>query len=340
MRHLLLIGALATAAGADPGWQRLPSLPDREGFAGAYAGVSGDALLVAGGANFPDKKPWDGGSKAWSDAVYLLDRPDGSWRVVGKLPRPLGYGVSVTTPRGVLCIGGAGPERHHADCFLLRWDGKTLAIDKAPSLPRPCANLCGALVGDCVYVAGGSEAPNSTRCLKTLWRLDLKRAAARWEELPAWPGPARMLAVAAGHDGAFFLLSGTDLSADADGKPVRRYLRDAYRYDPGKGWRQLADLPRPTVAAPSPAPLVAGRLLIVSGDDGKNVAFQPRSAHPGFPRGALALDPRRDRCATLDAPPLSRATAPVALWRGRVIIPNGETRPGVRTPEVWALPLP
>src|SRR4051794_9202194 len=43
-----------------PVWTQLPSLPDPEGFASAFAGVSHDALLVAGGANFPDKRPWDG----------------------------------------------------------------------------------------------------------------------------------------------------------------------------------------------------------------------------------------------------------------------------------------
>ena len=60
---LFLLTCLLTlthAAGA-PGWTRLPSLPDPEGFASMFAGVSGGALLAAGGANFADKKPWDGG---------------------------------------------------------------------------------------------------------------------------------------------------------------------------------------------------------------------------------------------------------------------------------------
>ena len=35
-------------------WERLPDLPDAEGFAGSYAGVHGEMLLVAGGANFPE----------------------------------------------------------------------------------------------------------------------------------------------------------------------------------------------------------------------------------------------------------------------------------------------
>ena len=40
-------------------WGELPAIPDNFGFAGSFSGVSGDALIVAGGANFPDGgAPW------------------------------------------------------------------------------------------------------------------------------------------------------------------------------------------------------------------------------------------------------------------------------------------
>ena len=38
-------------------WERLPSIPNTVGVASPFAGVSHGVLLVAGGANFPDKKP-------------------------------------------------------------------------------------------------------------------------------------------------------------------------------------------------------------------------------------------------------------------------------------------
>ena len=37
-------------------FSQLPALPDREGFAGAFAGVTGGSLIVAGGANFPGQE--------------------------------------------------------------------------------------------------------------------------------------------------------------------------------------------------------------------------------------------------------------------------------------------
>lgn len=320
-------------------WKALAPLPDREGFAAPFAGVSGDALLVAGGANFPGKKPWEGGAKVWSDTAFVLDQPSGTWRAAGQLPRPLGYGVSVTTKDGVLCLGGSDAQRHYAEAFLLQWNNGQLRQRRMPSLPTPCANMCGTLVGTVIYLAGGTDSPTATNALKTFWSLDLAAPNPRWEALEPWPGPARMLAVAGAHDGAFYLFSGVNLHGGTDGKPVRTYLRDAYRYTPGIGWRRLHDLPRAAVAAPSPAPLWDARLLVISGDDGTLASFEPKSRHPGFSRDVLAYDARTDRWSHLGESPWSRATVPVVEWRGRVVIPNGEVRPGVRSPEVWSFEM-
>ena len=258
----------------------LAPLPDREGFAGSFAGVSGGALLVAGGANFPARKPWEGGPKVWHDTVFVLEQPAGAWRRAGRLPRPLGYGVSVTTPDGVLCLGGSDARRHYRDTFLLTWSDGRLHRRKCPPLPRPCANLCGALVGNVVYLAGGNDSPLATNALRTFWALDLSARRPRWQELEPWPGPARMLAVAAARNGAFYLFSGVSLQGGPDGKPVRTYLRDAFRYEPGGGWRHLPDLPHAAVAAPSPALGVRGHLLVATGDDGTRTRFPAAGPAP------------------------------------------------------------
>ena len=316
-------------------WSKLPSIPDAEGFAGSFAGVSGGALVVAGGANIVGDKWAEPLRKKWYDSAFVLEKPGGEWRGGFRLPRPLGYGVSVTTPGGIACIGGSDADRHFADCFLLEWRDGRIGTRAMPPLPQPCANLCGALVGDAIYVAGGLETPTATLALKTFWKLDLAAKEWRWEILEPWPGPERMLAVAGSLGGEFHLFGGAKLSADADGKPVREYLRDAYRFTPGKGWRRSADLPRAAVAAPSPAIVDGKRLLIVSGDDGAKVDFKPVSEHPGFPREVLAYDPARDAWSVAGEVPFSRVTAPVVEWLGHSVIPNGEVRPRVRTPEVW-----
>src|SRR4051812_31057183 len=151
----LLCSGLSTMPAQEIRWSNLPSIPDREGFAYPFAGVSNDALIVAGGANFPDKRPWEGGTKRWYDSVFVLERPDGQWKQAGKLPRPIGYGVSITTADGILCLGGCDQDRHYADCFQMRWTGNDVKFTPLPALPKPCANSCGALINNVVYVAGG-----------------------------------------------------------------------------------------------------------------------------------------------------------------------------------------
>jgi N-acetylneuraminic acid mutarotase len=297
-------------------------------------------LLVAGGANFPHALPWEGGKKSWYDTVYALAEPQGDWKAVGKLPRPAAYGVSVTAPGGVVCAGGSDLQRHYRDVFLLRFAAGALETKPLPPLPQPMANGCGAVSGNVVYIAGGIEEPNSTNALHTFWALDLAASAPAWRKLELWPGPARMLAVAAVQDGAFYLISGTSLSGDAAGKPVRRYLKDVYRYRPGSGWKQVADIPRPAVAAPSPAPVLeTSRILILSGDDGTKLGFEPPAQHPGFAKDILAYDTTTDTWSTVGKVPSTQVTAPAVAWRGRHVIPNGEIRPGVRTAEVWSFSL-
>lgn len=321
-----------------PAWKQLAPVPDAEGFAFAFAGVSHDALLVAGGANFPGKRPWEGGAKVWYDDVFVLESPDGVWRRAGKLPRPNAYGVSFTTSRGVVCAGGGDAKEHLRDVFLLAWDGKKLATKSLPALPGPLAFGSGAAIGDTIYLCGGLARPDATTAANIFWKLDLTAASPAWEELPACPGPARMLAQVGVVAGKFYVCGGASLYAGADGKAARTYLRDAYVYEPGSPWRKLADMPHGVAGAPSPMPVSAtGELLVISGDDGTRAHLNGPN-HPGFLREVLVYDPSRDAWsqAAQDAP-ISRATAPTAWWRGSWIVASGEKKPGYRSPEIWSV---
>ncbi len=88
---LLLAVALAGSAAATDTvadrsglkWMELPALPDAEGFAGMFSGTSHGVLMAAGGANFPEGRPWEGGQKTWHDTIYVLQKPDGRWKTAG-----------------------------------------------------------------------------------------------------------------------------------------------------------------------------------------------------------------------------------------------------------------
>ena len=107
-----------------------------------------------------------------------------------------------------------------------------------------------------------------------------------------------MLAVSGATDQSLFLFSGTDLFLTEDGSVGRRYLQDGYSYDLATGkWQQTAQLPRPAVAAPTPAISTSDALWIVSGDHGE-LASQTNTLkdnHPGFPSSVLAYHPAENR---------------------------------------------
>ncbi len=320
-------------------WTKLPSIPDAEGFAGSFAGVSHGALILAGGANMVGDKWGTNFHKQWSDSVFVLESPQSQWHFGGKLPHPIGYGVSITTDDGLICIGGSDSRGHYPDVFRLSWQNGEVHVATLPALPKPCANCCGARIEQTIYVAGGLEFPGATNTMKTFCALDLSAEKLQWVEVPPWPGSDRMLAVAGVLRGEFYLVSGARLKSGAQGKVTREYLKDAYAYSPKKGWRKIADVPQAVTAAPSPV-ISTEQLLIVSGDDGSKTDLPPSPAHPGFSHDVLAYDVEMNRWSVVGQVPFSRATAPVVEWNGHVVVPMGEVRPRERTTEVWWAQFP
>lgn len=324
---LVLWGSIAHAAE----WERLRSHPDAEGFAGCAAGVSHDVLLCAGGANFPDRKPWEGGTKRWSDAVYALPELTGKWQAVGRLPKAWGYGVSVAHGERVILAGGNNADGHFAEVIALEFTPKKLLIHTYPALPHPVANACGVLVMNTLYVIGGQEHATSTKALATVYTLDLATPKATWQQGPTLPRE-RMLSMATVCDGKVFVVGGVQLAAK-DGIVKRTYLADAYRLD-NTGWTRLADLPTPLAAAPPPVPRGPKKFSILGGDDGTQIDVQP-TKHRGFRTAILHYDSTTNKWHSADTIPAPRVTVPCVPWQQSWIILSGEQRPGVRSPEVW-----
>ena len=326
-------------------WTQGAAIPDPEGFAGAYVGVSNKALILAGGSNFPDnKKPWTSGTKTWYDKIYALEDPSGSWKLVGKLPRPLGYGVSLTWRDGVICIGGGNAEKNFADAFIVKYQPGKIELENLPALPAPLINGAGVIINDIVYVLG-----------ECFWSLDLTRPVANrtWEQLPSIPGPSRILAAAGAMDGNIYIFGGVQLvSSPKDSSIQRKYLKDCWVYKPGKGWKEIKSLPYALAAAPTPA-YNAGQshLLLFGGDDGVNASkvAELKDEHPGFRNDVLAYNTITDSWSVMDQMAVKKnsdaatnphgsmyapVTTPLVVWNNQVVLAGGEARPAVRTNKV------
>lgn len=330
-------------------WKQLPSIPDNVGFAGAYAGVSNNVLIVGGGANFPDNMgPWGNTNKTWYDRIYVLESHDGKWQEAGNLSQPMGYGVSLSWNNRVICIGGADSSRHFNGAWTWEWKDGNLLADSLPPLPIPLANCTGAILNNTLFIAGGISKPDTAVAENTLWSLDLTvtKNEMQWKKQVPIPGPGRMLSVAGVQDGHLYIISGVELIEDkSSGKAQRKYLEDAYRFDPGKGWEAIAQLPHAVAAAPSPA-FASGQshLLIFGGDDGRlaHRVLEMGADHPGFSSSILAYHTITDTWSVIAKIPSTLGagtikppvTTPLVEWNGSVILPGGEAQPGVRTTQV------
>ncbi|HEY4209271.1 MAG TPA: sodium/solute symporter, partial [Puia sp.] len=332
-------------------WSQVSHLPDSDGLAGAFAGVSNGALIVAGGTNFPGNgRPWTGGTKTWYDKIYVLDRPGGVWSVAGRLPRPLGYGVSITGAGGVICLGGGDAERAYATAFIVRYRNGRIETENLPLLPAPLVNGCGVLMKDRLYIAGTKPAMGGSQ-ENCFWSIDLSASVKKWDELPPQPGPARILAAAGAGADDVFIFGGVHVK-DAQG--TREYLKDCWKYRPENGWVRVADLPHPLAAAPTPA-YQAGEshLVLFGGDDGvmASQVANLKDDHPGFNNEILAfntitgawsltghipVDKKSDAAADPHASTYAPVTTPLVIWSGKVILAGGEARPGVRSRRVLA----
>jgi len=331
---LCLLLLLVPPAPAALDWSELPPLPEPLGVAGSFVAAQGDALIVAGGAHF-ETSPFQGGTKRWIDRAFALEAGADQWREVDPLPTPLGYGASVQTPNGALWIGGSDAQRHYSNVMRVRYADGRLEYAQLPALPAPCANLGAALLGEWVYVVCGQASPTSTAAEKRFWRAklaDLENPVTLpiWQELEPWPGPARILPEVVAQDGALYVISGAELIPGG-----RRFLSDAYRFSPETGWRAVTGPPTPLVAA---AAIARGpsHILVFGGDDGSR--FDQNDAlgdsHPGFPRTVWAYHTITDTWTPQGEAPFARVTTTAVDWRGGVVIPSGEDRPGHRSPRV------
>lgn len=237
-------------------WCQLPPLPPspsqtvQPGLAGALIGVSNDALIVAGGANFPGKPVWEKGSKSYYDDIYVL-LPGMEWKTGFKLPRKLGYGTALMIDDRIVCIGGTDGRSNRREVFSMEWDRETESIifDSLPSLPVPMAKTAGAVVDNTLYVVGGvAEVSENGRKVNrpsnSLYHLDMDHLENGWQKDPSFPGPVREKTHAASQrtpEGeCLFIFSGMSFPP---GESEPDVMTDGLRYNPRtRQWTKIAPI--------------------------------------------------------------------------------------------------
>ena len=357
---LLVIASLAVSARGNTtellSWSQLPELPPIEaeaiqpGLAGAFCGIHNDALIVAGGANFPPPV-WES-KKVWHDDIYVLVKESGGsapgddsyrWITGFKLEKPIAYGASVSSRHGVVCIGGNDSERTYSQVFLLQWDTERKDITRTslPSLPNACAYSSAAMIADTVYVVGGTTGLGLETAKRSFWSLDMSSlndpGSFKWKQLLPWPGPSRAFAVAsAQHNGTtdcLYVISGRRMNAEVGGDPQVQFLTDVYefmpthyepeKYDPETDtytgtvnpWRKRKDVPR-CVTAGTGISVGQSHIVVLGGDDGSlyHKVDELKDDHPGFPKEALLYHTITDTWTSAGSIPINHVTTTAVRW--------------------------
>lgn len=359
-------------------WDQLALIPPAEGqsiqpgLAGAFVGVHNDALLIAGGANFPEGGVWEGGKKAYHKAIYILEKKEkGSYQWFEEksfsLPQKLAYGLSIPTSKGLFCVGGMDEHKKSAAVFLLQWDAeqKEISIKNLTSLPLALANLSGGKIGSKIYVAGSHEESGE----KYFASFDLSQANPGWEALPTWGGAPRTHAFGVvqnnGEEDCFYLIKGRFRTKN----PKSTLLTDTWVYHPTTQEWKVIEPSEDAIAFPLAAGTAmavgANHILLLGGDDGQlfnqleqlgadiqaatDTSLQQTliakrddllKNHPGFTKDIWAFHTITQTWTPM--PPLpapSQVTTTAVRWEDQILIPSGEIAPCIRTPKIMAVSL-
>ncbi|MCL6268067.1 sodium:solute symporter family transporter [Flagellimonas myxillae] len=235
-------------------WSNEAYIPNKVGLNGAFTGIHNNALIIAGGTNFPEEAVWEGGEKRWYKSIYVLvDNGNGKQWIdqTVELPFPMANGVSISTAQGVYCFGGDNAGEVFNAVFQLRWNSvlQQVVVNELPSMPVPLAGMGGAVVGDNLYLVGGQSTkggPSSQTFLSFNLSPSLGRAVHTWKELDEFPGIARIQPVVIGqsngHQDCLYVFSGLEINPSKS--PEIAMLDDVYQFDPHQEkWTQKERIP-------------------------------------------------------------------------------------------------
>lgn len=337
------------------------------GFAGAINGISNDVLIVTGGANFQDKMPWEGGKKHYSKEIHVLQKCNDtySWnkKVQSTLPEPIAYCGSTSTDLGVVYVGGENENGLSNKAFILKWNVAKNEVEPTslPDFPIHITNIGLTHIGNVVYAIGGDEATKSSDLFLSL---DLNSSHPEWKTLPKLPiALANSVAVVQkDKDGiSIYVIGGRTKTASG----ISDLHNTTFAFNIKKQiWESRVNISdgKNTTNFSAGAGVAVGNhfILIVGGDNGETfhkietylsqiaqtnspeekakLAVEKNllnTNHYGFYKGILLYDTLANSWSKIgELPFLAHVTTTAAMWNDKIVLSNGEIKPGIRTPDV------
>lgn len=352
-------------------WQvagKLPSAPKEYGIgvAGAISGIHNDKLFVAGGANFPDTMPWEGGKKKYHNQLFVYDVDSVTITAQSPtflLPEAIAYSAVCNTPYGIFYTGGENEDGISAQSHLITWDTVQLSIfiKKLPALPIAITNASAVFQDEKIIVAGGDASKGTS---DQVFMLDFRVTEAGWKVLAPLPKPAA--------NGLIFsvLVNGKQQLIWMGGRRktpagISELYTEVYKLETGyASWTSLPSLPYP-LSAGTGSLINPTTILVFGGDRGttftkvetllaainqeqdpdvKSNLIKTKNHllinHPGFSKEILQFDVTKEKFIVVGTIPFDTPVTTTAVkWGDTIFISSGEIRAGVRTPNILSIKL-
>jgi N-acetylneuraminic acid mutarotase len=297
-----LIETPTTPPPPDGRWREEPALPAPRDELKAVT-LDGRILIANGHGLTEDDQAIS------QSIVQAFDPASDSYEGVTDSPLPLDHAVAAAY-RGDLYLVGGFSNGEPQD-RLWRYSSDTGEWDELASMQTARYAPAGAVVGDKLYVAGGSTGELETP-YRSMEVYDFETG--EWQAGPDMPTPRHHVSGAA-LDGQLYVIGGRrpgDFAIDA-----------VERFDPQAGvWKQLPPLPQGTGG--NAAVAANGELVVVAGGDDMGYDGGGTWVTPSV----WAFDPQRAKWRRLPDLPVPRHGHAATVADGRIYVFGGSPCPG------------
>ena len=325
----------------------IPDAAYAKGVSAPFCGVVGDALVVAGGANFPDKSLLEGGAKRVYADIWAY--ASGDWVHAGLLPDSTAYGATFAVDDALILAGGNVCGVTTDKVYELKLQDGAAVLRALPPLPVPMEQCGWTRDGDRLFLVGGVGTTGVYACTIGSYG---------WAKVAELPEPlVQPVAFATG--GKLFVWGGFNpetLEVSDKGIVLPANPSDIPNEAKESLWVEAPAIPDGgTFVGATGATLPDGRLAVVGG---VNRAIFARALHntpedripylskePAeyqFRQAVYAFDPATETWALLGSDAACALAGPgVAAPGGAALyVAGGELKPGVRSPRLFKLRLP
>ena len=353
----------------------LKAIPDAayaRGVSAPFCGAIQDVLVVAGGANFPDKSLLEGGAKRVYADIWAKAPHGRKWIHAGVLPDSTAYGATFAVDSALVLAGGNVCGVTTDKVYELRLSYGKAVLRTLPQLPVPMEQCGWTRDGDRLYLVGGVGTTGVYTCTIGTYE---------WSKIADLPEPL-VQPVAYAANGKLYVWGGfnpetldvsdrglvMDLTVLPDGTEGTHAVIPSEAKE--SLWKAAPSIPDGgTFVGATGATLPDGRLVVVGG---VNRAIFARALHntpedripylskePAeyqFRQAVYAFDPSASDSAAgsdvssgawtclgtvpacaLAGPGLAVRPAASASGHGSLYVAGGELKPGVRSPRIFSL---